>query len=288
MNDNPYLESEFIATKEYRRFKQFCDACMEYKYIGICYGSPGVGKTKSAEYYSNKQLKDSIPRNQFGRIITSEAPKELSNCQTILYTPSPPFSPYQMNNQLSNEQSTFNHIIKEARLNKVKNEKPELSAKDIDVMIEANILDNKDYFKLIIIDEAERLNVSALEILRALYDQLNIGFIFIGMPGLEKKLSRYPQLYSRIGFAHEYKVLSKEEMTFMLEHHWKKLNLQFKPDDFADHEAMTAILRVTNGNFRLLNRLFMQIDRILKLNQINSITKEVVLSARECLLIGTT
>jgi len=66
-----------------------------------------------------------------------------------------------------------------------------------------------------------------------------------------------------------------------------KLNLEFKPDEFADHEAMAAILRVTNGNFRLLSRLFMQIDRIMKLNQIKIITQEVVLAAKECLLIGT-
>ncbi len=280
-------EIEFIATKEYRRFKEFCDACMEYRYIGICYGSPGVGKTKSAEYYSAKHLKDSVPKDQFGTRIYSEAPIELSNCKTILYTPVPPLSPHQINNQLSNEQYIFNLTIKAANLNKVKNEQPKLTVKDIDALIEADILDKKDYYQLIIIDEAERLNVISLEILRAIYDRLNVGFIFIGMPGLEKKLSRYPQLYSRIGFAHEYKVLSKEEMIFMLQHHWQKLNLEFKIDDFADHEAMTAIIRVTSGNFRLLSRLFMQIDRLLKLNQIKNITQEVVLAARECLLIGT-
>ncbi|HAU1796543.1 TPA: AAA family ATPase [Legionella pneumophila] len=282
MNNN-----EFITTKGYLRFKEFCDACMEYKYIGICYGAPGVGKTKSAEQYSEKLLKDSIPKDQFGTLITNEAPKELDRCKTILYTPMPPFSPSQMNNQLYKEQITFNLIIKAANINRIKYEQPELSVKDIDSLEIASIRDNKDYFKLIIIDEAERLNVNALEILRALYDQLNVSFIFIGMPGLEKKLSRYPQLYSRIGFAHEYRTLSKDEMIFMLEHHWKKLNLTFKPEDFADHEAMTAIIRITNGNFRLVDRLFMQIDRILKLNDIKNITQEVVLAARECLLIGT-
>jgi DNA-binding MltR family transcriptional regulator len=76
-------------------------------------------------------------------------------------------------------------------------------------------------------------------------------------------------------------------MIFMLQHHWQKLNLQFQIDDFADHEAMTAIMRITNGNFRLPSRVFMQIDRILKINQIKNITQEIVLAARECLLIGT-
>ena len=35
---------KFIETKEYKRFAEFCDACIKYKYIGICYGLPGVGK----------------------------------------------------------------------------------------------------------------------------------------------------------------------------------------------------------------------------------------------------
>ena len=49
MNKTPY----FIETKEYKRFVEFCQACIKYKYIGICYGLPGVGKTLSAKQYSN-------------------------------------------------------------------------------------------------------------------------------------------------------------------------------------------------------------------------------------------
>ena len=56
--------------------------------------------------------------------------------------------------------------------------------------------------------------------------------------------------------------------------------------EFTDVEALAAIIRITNGNFRLLNRLFAQIDRVLQINALATVTKEVVETARENLVIG--
>ncbi len=53
-------------------------------------------------------------------------------------------------------------------------------------------------------------------------------------------------------------------------------------------QAVAAIVRMTGGNFRLLHRLFVQIERILRLNELTVITEDVVEAARSTLVIGVT
>ncbi len=263
-------QNSFILTKEYRRFAEFCDACRREKYIGLCYGAPGVGKTLSARYYAKWFfLENRLPTH----LPYLPLPPEIKECHTLLYTA-----------EMSNPARAIKQKISQMRtqLGRFHEEllPPEEQTR---IVIDDRI---SRFCELIIVDESERLKMSGIEQLREIYDAGNIGLIFIGMPGLEKKLSRYPQLYSRVGFAHQYRALSQEEMRFMLSHYWERLDLKMNPNDFTDAEAIAAIARITNGNFRLLNRLFRQIQRVIKINELNCITAEVVEAARECLVIG--
>lgn len=44
--------SVFAETVEYRRFVQVCEAARRYRYISVCVGASGVGKTSAARHYA--------------------------------------------------------------------------------------------------------------------------------------------------------------------------------------------------------------------------------------------
>ena len=69
-----------------------------------------------------------------------------------------------------------------------------------------------DPTRLILVDEADRLKMISLEQMRAIFDAGGVGLVLIGMPGIEKRMARYPQFYSRIGFAHEFRPLNVSEI----------------------------------------------------------------------------
>ena len=138
---------------------------------------------------------------------------------------------------------------------------------------------------LLVIDEADRLKMAGLEQVRDIFDHGGIGLVLIGMPGLEKRLGRYPQFYSRIGFVHEFRPLACAETRRLLKQRWTPPGVRL-PDRDLDPETTAAIIRITGGNFRLLDRLLTQIERILEINALKSVTKTVVEAARESLVIG--
>jgi DNA transposition AAA+ family ATPase len=80
--------------------------------------------------------------------------------------------------------------------------------------------------------------------------------------------------------------LSTEESRSFLEQQWSQWGFNWQPDSATDAEAIAAIIRITNGNFRLLHRLLAQIERIADINALRTVSKEVVEVARQQLVIG--
>lgn len=116
-----------------------------------------------------------------------------------------------------------------------------------------------DPTRLILVDEADRLKMVSLERMLAIFDAGGVGLVLIGMPGIEKRMARYPQFYSRIGFVHEFRPLNVSEMRRPLSKRWTPPGVNL-PE--LDSEAVTSVIRITGGNFRLFERLLAQIERI--------------------------
>jgi DNA transposition AAA+ family ATPase len=264
----------FLVTKEYRRFAEFCDACRRDRYIGVCYGAPGVGKTLSARHYARWDELEPL-LNRFWDLQGVPIPPDLAACAAAVYTPTVTATPHRMGHDLAGLSLGFTRVIDDLR----------------DPAGDHLILGTGSHVELLIVDEADRLRMPGLEQVRDVYDRANLrsgaglGVVLIGLPGIEKRLARYAQLYSRIGFVHHYRSLSEAELRFILAHKWQEVGLTFSPDDYTDGEALAAIARITGGNFRLVQRLFAQIARVLEINRLRTVTKEVVGAARESLVI---
>jgi DNA transposition AAA+ family ATPase len=275
--DEPAVPSPptFLVTKEYRRFAEFADACRRDRYIGVCYGAPGVGKTLSARRYAQWDLIEPL-LSGLREALGWPIPPETAACSAVVYTPTVTTTPHRMAHDLAGLSLTFTRLIDEVR----------------DPAGDHLILATGSHVELLIVDEADRLRMPGLEQVRDVYDRANLrpgaglGVVLIGLPEIEKRLARYPQLYSRVGFVHHFRPLSEEELRFILAHKWHEIGLTFSPDDYTDTEALAAIARITGGNFRLVQRLFSQIARLVEINRLRTITQEVVEAARESLVIG--
>lgn len=270
MNDYPN-QNGFLVTKEHRRFVEFCDACRRYRYIGLCYGPAGVGKTLSSRVYAGWEWVERLD----GVALRAMPPvSEILGGRTLFYTAPVHATPQRIEREIEALRARFNKLLVEM----------DWVVQDVDIYTYP--LNSPDRVELILVDEADRLSATGLEQIRDIYDRSQIGVVLIGMPGIEKRLSRYPQLYSRVGFVHHFKPLSSDEVQFVLRHKWQQLGLSLDPTDYTDAEAVAAIVRITGGNFRLLQRLLSQVERVMQINELQCMTKEVVETSRELLILG--
>jgi hypothetical protein len=295
----------FVETIEYRRFVEFCEACRHFRYIGLCYGPPGIGKTLSAVRYSRAD--QIVPRDRWTSEVKDELPVD-----TLLYTTSVVNTPSGVRNDISMAREKMMSIVlnpirrealvvlEEIRLKDEKRrreimDKPGCSPCDRPAVDPTYFETYKQYqakeraigdpTTLILVDEADRLQMNSLEQMRSIFDEGTAGLVLIGMPGIEKRVARFPQFYSRIGFVHEFRPLDSGQVQELLESRWAPVGVTL-PDEHLLPEVIATLVRMTGGNFRLLTRLLTQIERVLTVNDLNLVSVAVVEAARDSLVIG--
>ena len=83
---------------------------------------------------------------------------------------------------------------------------------------------------------------------------------------------RYPQLHSRVGFVPRSHALDAEESRQVIAEQPQLLGVNLTPEAFGNPEAVAAIVRITGGNFRLIQRPLLQVERVLEINQLDVAT----------------
>ncbi|MDN5697143.1 MAG: AAA family ATPase [Rubrobacter sp.] len=261
----------FVYTRGHRRFESFCEDVMRYRCIGACVGPAGVGKTASARRYTKWDvLEPRYPRFSH----TEKPPSEVASVRSAFYTPPSISQPRRMAAEIDQRRNLVSWFAAVAQR--------EQSGAPTD----DGLLQEEDGIDLVIVDESDWLKMPDFELLRSMHDREGFGLILIGLVGLEKKLARYDQLYSRVGFVHRYAPLDVSETREMVFEHAHKFGVALSYEAFSDEGGITALVRESRGNFRLLEKLLQQCERVLCINELPVVSARVVDAARKSLTFG--
>ena len=145
----PQPETSFLITREHRRFAEFADAVRANRYIGACYGPPGIGKTLSARTYAAAADWEAW---QARRSVTDSAlPDSLLRSRSVVWTPHVTTTPRELDVEVPGICDLFSDAV-QARLHP--DYHPELTL-EVDP--------GCPYTELLIVDEADRLRTTGLD-----------------------------------------------------------------------------------------------------------------------------
>lgn len=258
----------FLMTRQYKRFAEICNKSESGKLLSLFYGRTGLGKSECAMHYANWRMIEPILDKS---AATLALPRSVIQCGAAIYTPDVGATHKMVQSSIALLRNRFDELVDRASCWH---------------RFETGPFSPHKYLKLLIIDEADRLKPASLEYIRDLYDRTNLSIVLIGSPGIDRRLKRASlgQLHSRLTLAYEIQPLTRAEMQLFINLKWEDLNLPLSADDAVS----TAIMRIANGNFRALHRIFSEIKRLQKLNCLPLVTPDLIEMARQGLLLGGT
>jgi len=256
----------FLESVSHFNLVELATVCRDDKKIGLGFGKPGIGKTLSAKKFCRWPT---VEANLTARNGVPVEPETMILCDSVYYLPSVTVSAPRLRDELNLLKNKF----EDAFLRAVNWQKPADWASEV----------HKQHLKLVIVDEAFRLKYQALEQLRDIQEEWDVGLLLIADPGFERSLSRMWHFSVRVAHAEELKPLTAAETAQYVDKQLEAMNLPKPPE-----EVYTLIYWYTQGVMRSLGNLFSMIARILKINEdvVKEITREVVETAREMMMFG--
>jgi len=214
----------FILTHQVKDMGTACNSLIETNDMGLVYGEPGVGKTKTAQEMVSKWKMRNYPK---GLYVAADVR----------------ITPLQMLKKILREYDD----IRPANFD--------------DAMRVIRTLVDKKNLDILIIDESERLSRDTLDLVRSIFDTTRLPILLIGMVDILQKLRSHKKFYSRIGIAYHYTALSFEQCEQYLGTFHPLLNQHGKING-SNGNLIEFIFKSTNGEFRRINRLIKQADRL--------------------------
>lgn len=147
VQDDGERADTFIVTREHRRFAEFADAVRQHRYIGVCHGPAGVGKTRSARRYARWDVVETMLVEWGPRADADAAVAAALACtRAVFYTPTVGLTLRELRPDLT-------RLLSRADLRIDQHVRPHV----------VRVSRQPAHVELLMIDEADRLSMTALE-----------------------------------------------------------------------------------------------------------------------------
>lgn len=230
----------FFESRDAKAVLGVCQSCQEYIGLGIVVGRSGYGKTHTLKEYAK------LPRVAYIECDDTMSSRDLVEAiEKSLGIPSGYGTIWRRVNGIRDYCNT-----------------------------------NKGY--LIIIDEADKLvskyTQKKMEILRAIFDQSDVGIVIAGEPKLEAQIKSYlVRMANRVDFYASLRGLTASEV----ENYLAGYNVE--PDALAELKARACNMQT--GCFRLLDRTLNNVLRILSETGGETITLKIIEQASSMMML---
>lgn len=231
---------EFYESRDAKAVLGVCQSCQEYVDLGIVVGRSGYGKTHTLKQYAK------LPRVAYIECDDTMSSRDL--VEEIERSLGLPCGYGTIHRRVSGIRDFFNT--------------------------------NRGY--VLIIDEADKLvskhTQKKMELLRAIFDQAEVGLVIAGEPRLEVQIKTYlDRMANRLTFYAKLQGLTPSEVEGYLS------DFQITPDAMVELKARACNMQT--GCFRLLDRTLSNIRRILSERAQDTITVKTIEQASGMMML---
>lgn len=221
------MKEVFIATQNFQKMQALCDELL----------GPALGVEMAAVL------------GRAGRGKTTAAERIFAQNPRTVYV-------------LYHEDWPYNELLREITF-RLCGERPRLRQKCFD-MIQGELSAMR---RIIMVDEADRMNLKCLNVLRNIHDVCKVPILLIGEEVLARNLARERRLISRVRCMMSFEAVSQADVAVFFN---QAMGQKLSP------EMAARLLKAASGDFRRVLTAAVRAERLMKSTGLNTITDRIV------------